>query len=81
MEHEDFLLAVDRARNSFSAEEWQEMPASEQSRAIYRELKLIDADTVRARQSALIGGTEPSTRRMQPVAVAWCDLADTLCDQ
>jgi len=81
MEHEDFLLAVDRARNGFSAEEWQEMSVSEQSRAIYRELKLIDADTVRARQSAIIGSVEASKRRAQPVAVAWCDLADTLCDQ
>ena len=80
MEHEDFLLAVERARSSFSVEEWQEMPVSEQSRAIYRELKLIDADTVRARQSAIVGTAEAGKRRVQPVAVAWCDLADTLCD-
>lgn len=78
MEHGDFLLAVERARGGFTTEEWQDMPVSEQSRAIYRELKLIDAETVRARQAATVGNDEPRTPRRQPVAVGWCELADAL---
>lgn len=78
MEHGDFLLAVERARGSFTEDERREMPISEQSRAIYRELKLIDAETVRVRQAATVGTAETGTRRAQPVAVGWCALADPL---
>lgn len=78
MEHGDFLLAVERARSSYSDEEWQDMPVSEQSRAIYHELRAIDADTVRTRQAATVGSAEPRARRPQPVAVGWCELADPL---
>jgi hypothetical protein len=43
----DIDLAVQRAEASYSPEAWQTMTASERSAAIYRELRALDAQSVK----------------------------------
>ncbi len=58
-----FLLAVERARLSLPDGKWEALTVSQQSDAIYRELRLIDADVVAGRLAASrLSGT---TRRGQ----------------
>lgn len=44
-----FLIAAERARLSFPDGKWESLTVSEQSDAIYRELRLIDADVMSER--------------------------------
>lgn len=47
--HGYFLLAAERAQLSFPDGKWESLTVPEQSDAIYRELRLIDADVVSER--------------------------------
>jgi hypothetical protein len=44
-----FFMAAERARLSFPDGKWESLTVSEQSDAIYRELRLIDADVMSER--------------------------------
>lgn len=44
-----FLLAADRAKQSVGEHVWHGLAIAEQSEAIYRELRLIDAELARGR--------------------------------
>ena len=45
-----FHIAAERARLSFAVDRWNCLTASEQSDAIYRELRLLDAEAARSRR-------------------------------
>ena len=51
MDRNTFHAAAERARLSFAASRWNSLTASEQSDAIYRELRLLDAEAARRRQT------------------------------
>ncbi|MEJ0018928.1 MAG: hypothetical protein WDN25_20670 [Acetobacteraceae bacterium] len=44
MHDNSFQLAAQRARQAYSLDEWSNLRPREQSEAIYRELRRIDAD-------------------------------------
>ncbi len=50
MDQNTFSVAAERARMSVATERWNCLTASERSDAIYRELRLLDAEAVRGRR-------------------------------
>ena len=63
MADDSFQLAAERARGAYSLSEWINMRPREQSDAIYRELRLIDAVRVaeRTARRRTGGAAEPQT--------------------
>jgi len=50
-----FQFAAERARRSFADERWNSLTAAERSDAIYRELRLLDAEAARGRRTTTTG--------------------------
>jgi hypothetical protein len=53
MDYDPFKIAADRAKAAFTEERWNTLGICEQSEAIYRELRLIDAEIVIGRAEAV----------------------------
>jgi hypothetical protein len=81
MKFNPFQLAAERAKQAIGEEEWRSLGLVEQSAAIYRELRLIDAALVSGHRFGRQGAAashppaQPaSSRRADPVPRVRCEV-------
>jgi hypothetical protein len=64
MPFDSFQIAAERAASSYTSEAWFTLSPSEQSTAIYRELRKLDAETVdRSEEAESVPNTKDAHER------------------
>jgi hypothetical protein len=70
MDLDAFPIAVERARLIYAPGEWDLLSFTEQSAAIYRELRALDATDAASRITRMPGQTKPHSPSVPPASPA-----------